>query len=340
MSTNTSATTSTSTTMTTTTTPTTDYKPKIIEELDVMMRKARNDNERFRALAYDKVIKQLKVHDGPIHTYDDLKDINGIGSGIEQKIREILDTGKLEAAEEIKKEDAVNMSLYDQLLKIHGVGVVKARNLINKDKVTSIADLREKSKSNSKLLNAQQKIGLKYYEELQERIPRSEMKKHEKLILSKLKDAIVVGSYRRELKDSGDIDVLISEKDIASEDLTEIINELKKSGYITDILALGPHKCMAVVQLKSGEVKHRRLDILLTPEDEFITSVLYFTGSQKFNIEMRKKALSLGYTLSEHGLKVKETGDAAKTLPKPPIFKTEKDVFDFLQMKYVEPKDR
>jgi DNA polymerase beta len=329
---------SASTTMTTTTA--TDYKPKIIEELDVMMRKARNDNERFRALAYDKVIKQLKVYDGPIHTYDDLKDINGIGSGIEQKIREILDTGKLEAAEEIKKEDAVNMSLYDQLLKIHGVGVVKARNLINKDKVTSIADLREKSKSNSKLLNAQQKIGLKYYEELQERIPRSEMKKHEKLILSKLKDAIVVGSYRRELKDSGDIDVLISEKDIASEDLTEIINELKKSGYITDILALGPHKCMAVVQLKSGEVKHRRLDILLTPEDEFITSVLYFTGSQKFNIEMRKKALSLGYTLSEHGLKVKETGDAAKTLPKPPVFKTEKDVFDFLQMKYVEPKDR
>lgn len=321
-----------------------DYKNTIIEELDVMMKKSRNENDRFRALAYDKVLKQLKNMDGPVHTYDDLKDITGIGSGIEKKIKEILLTGRLQVAEDIKEEQAATLSLFDTLLNIHGIGAVKARNLVDKAHITSIDDLREKSNKNPKLLNAQQKVGLKYYEELLERIPRSEMKKHEKLILKELGDsAIIVGSYRRELSDSGDIDVLISESILKADDLKKTVEKMQKSGYITDVLALGSHKCMAVVKLpatgakKEGKKpeKHRRLDILLTPENEFIPSVIYFTGSQKFNIEMRKVAINLGYSLSEHGIKKKRDD-----IPDVPVFKKEKDVFDFLGMDYVEPKNR
>jgi len=315
---------------------TNDYKILIIDQLDIVMKKARNDNEKFKALAYDKVIKQLRLIDKPITTYDDLNHINGIGKGIETKIKEILATGKLQIAEDLIANENANMSIYEQLLKVHGIGIVKARNLIEKNNIKSIAQLR--LPENAKLLNNQQKIGLKYYEEINERIPRTEMKKHEKLILKELKDknAIIVGSYRRELNDSGDIDVLISEENFSGSDLKAVVENLKKSGYITDILALGEHKCMAVVQLKSKSYeKHRRLDLLLTPEKEFATSVLYFTGSQRFNIEMRKIALSLGYSLSEHGVK-----KLKKNIADPPIFKTEKDVFDFLKMKYVEPKNR
>lgn len=307
-----------------------DYKAKIIEELDIMMRKYRKDNDRFRVIAYSRVLKQLREKEGAIRSFEDLKDIEGIGSGIRDKINEIFETGVLKVAEDIKSEEVAKISVFDQLLRIHGIGAVKARNLIDKYKIESISDLREKSETDPKILNKQQKIGLKYFEEIEERIPRSEMRQHEKLLVKKLKGAIIVGSYRRGLKDSGDIDVLVSEKDVRN--LEEIVEDLKKSGYITDILALGEHKCMAIATLG---VKHRRLDILITPEREFATSVLYFTGSQKFNIEMRKIALKKGYSLSEHGLAVKNEG-----VEDPPIFKTEKDIFDFLGMEYVEPSKR
>lgn len=309
-----------------------DYKEKIIEELDVIMRKYRKDNDRFRVIAYSRVLKQLREKSGAVRSFEDLKDIEGIGSGIHDKINEIFETGVLKIAEDIKTEEVGEISIFDELIKIHGIGAVKARNLIEKYNIESIEDLRNKTSEHPKILNAQQKIGLKYFEEIQERIPRSEMKKHEKLLLKKLKGAIVVGSYRRGLKDSGDIDLLISENNINKGDLNNIIEELKKSGYITDILALGQHKCMAVATL--GD-KHRRLDILITPEHEFATSVLYFTGSQKFNIEMRKNALKKGYSLSEHGLKVKEKG-----MKDPPVFKTEREIFEFLDMEYVEPLKR
>lgn len=307
-----------------------DYKAKIIEELDIMMRKYRKDNDRFRVIAYSRVLKQLREKEGEIRSFEDLKDIEGIGSGIRDKINEIFETGELKVAEDIKSEEVAKISVFDQLLRIHGIGTVKARNLIDKYKIESISDLREKSEADPKMLNKQQKIGLKYFEEIEERIPRSEMKKHEKLIVKKLKGAIIVGSYRRGLKDSGDIDVLVSEKDVGN--LEEIVEDLKKSGYITDVLALGKHKCMAIATVG---VKHRRLDILITPEREFATAVLYFTGSQKFNIEMRKIALKKGYSLSEHGLAVKKEG-----VENPPVFKTEKDIFDFLEMEYVEPSKR
>lgn len=328
-----------------------DMRAKIIEELEVMLKKSRQGNEVFRVRAYDKVIKQLKIRDRPIITYDDLEGIEGIGSGIEQKIREILDTGVLQAAEEIKAEaeadaDAGNrMKVYDDLIRVHGIGAVKAKNLIEKTaKITSIADLREKSLADPKLLNKQQKIGLKYYEEFIERIPRAEMRKHEKRIMDVItaaepaagaaRAAMIVGSYRRGAKDSGDIDVLLPGDDTAA--FHGIVEKMQESGYITDILALGDKKCMAVAQLgKTTRSKHRRLDILLTPADEFATSVLYFTGSDKFNIEMRRKAIELGYSLSEHGLKVKKPG-----IPEPPTFKTEQDIFDFLGMEYVAPTKR
>ena len=74
---------------------------------------------------------------------------------------------------------------------------------------------------NPNILNNKQKIGLKYYEDLLKRIPRKEMEKHDKFItefinsIDKNDDLIyeIVGSYRRNASNSGDIDVLCTTKD-------------------------------------------------------------------------------------------------------------------------------
>ena len=91
-------------------------------------------------------------------------------------------------------------------------------------------------------------------------------------------------------------------------------------------------------------MKGRRLDLLVTPEAEYAYAILYFTGSDLFNVAMRKYALTKGYSLNEHTL-TPTAGQAqgqtqTQTQPQPPPMKTEKDIFDFLGLVYVEPEKR
>jgi DNA polymerase/3'-5' exonuclease PolX len=152
-------------------------------------------------------------------------------------------------------------------------------------------------------------------------------------------EATIVGSFRREKNDSGDIDVLLSyphhenlSKKEAEIIFKEIVNEMIKKDYISDVLALGIKKCMAVCTHKD---KFRRLDILLTTPDEYPFAILYFTGSDKFNITMRRKALQMGYSLNEYRLIPLD-----EKIPIPDDLKTEKDIFKFLDIDYLDPKDR
>jgi len=331
----------------------TDFRNIIIEDLELLRKKEQQDRNVFKVRAYDKVLKGLRSLDKPIHKIEDIESISGIGARIKEKIQEIIDTGKLKAAENIKQDSGVNAT--DLIMKIHGIGAVKANDLIKKHNIRTIAELREAVEKNPKLLNEKQKIGLKYFEDIQERIPRKEMEEHEKEIIKtvghidKNFEAIIVGSYRREAVSSGDIDVLIgypegmTEKE-AEEKFKKIVEEFESKSYITDILAKGSKKCLAVVKLsestddsEKSKMKARRLDLLLTPPEEFPYALLYFTGSDKFNIKMRKKAIEMGYSLSEHGLKITKKDPAP---PKPPMMKTEKDVFEFLKIPYISPKER
>jgi len=327
----------------------TDFKSLIIEDLEVLRKKEQQDRNVFKVRAYDKVLKGLRTFDKPIKTIEDIESISGIGARIKEKIREIIETGVLKAAENIKADSGVNAT--DLIMGIYGIGAVKANDLIKNHNIRTIAGLREAVEKNPKLLNEKQKIGLKYFEDIQERIPRKEMEEHEKEILKtvshidKTFEAIIVGSYRREAASSGDIDVLIGypegmpEKE-AEEKFKKIIEEFEKNKYITDVLAKGPKKCLAVVKMtETHTAKARRLDLLLTPPLEFPYALIYFTGSDKFNIQMRKKALEMGYSLSEHGFKISKK-DANPPTPVPPIMKTEKDIFEFLKIPYLSPKER
>ena len=102
-------------------------------------------------------------------------------------------------------------------------------------------------------------------------------------------------------------------------------------------LAHGAPKFMGICTL--GKLPPRRLDILLTPPEEYGYALLYFTGSQQFNIKVRHHALSKGYTLNEHVLSVDPKW---KGLPPPPIppLKTEEAILAFLGIKFIDPIER
>ena len=316
-----------------------DYKQIIIAELETLVKKETIEKSTFKVRAYQKVIKQVKNLE-KVEAWKDLKEISGIGEKIRDKIDEIFKTGKLKAAEKARTKH--NLQIYDDLMKIHGVGATKAKQLVEEYNVNSIDDLKTKLEENPGILNNKQKIGLKYYDDINLKIPRKEMEQHETYLqdalapLDKDIQVTIVGSYRRKVKESGDIDVLVTlRRKTTSEErcklMCDIIHTLQKENYIKSSLALGDKKYMGIVKLKRKRTA-RRMDILITSQEEYPFAVLYFTGSQELNIIMRKDAIERGYRLNEYSLlNKKET---------PIILHSEEEIFNKLGYKYIPPENR
>lgn len=98
------------------------------------------------------------------------------------------------------------------------------------------------------------------------------------------------------------------------------------------------HHCCLQGVCRAGEGGvARRLDVRLCACNEYACHVLYFTGSDMFNRQMRQHAQERGFTLNEHALR--PLGTAA--LPGEPCPITcERDIFEYIDMPYVPPKHR
>ena len=322
-----------------------DFRDIILRELDTMRKADLAEKRIHPARAYQKVMNGIKDMDTPIRSVDDVEGLPGIGAKIKEKIKEIVETGSLASA--ARARERVELDVHDILKGVHGIGPVKAKELIETHGIKSIEQLRKEVAKNPGLLNEIQKMGLKYYEDSQLRIPREEMSGLESLLLTAFPDefrAEIVGSYRRGAGDSGDIDVLLTISDTFSEEQKEsmfrnVIYLLRQDGYIVDTLAEGPRKFMGYIRLDPGNAKGhvRRLDMLITPESEFPYAILYFTGSQDFNVAFRKHALEKGYSLNEHTMKPIVAGVKA---PEEGEIRTERDIFDFLGLEYIAPTER
>jgi DNA polymerase/3'-5' exonuclease PolX len=322
-----------------------DYKNVIISELKAISTQERLNHQKYKVQAYNKVISQIEKLPF-IRGFDDLVSVSGIGEGIRGKISEIFRTGQLQAAGVAR--DATQV--YEQFLGIHGVGINKAEELVQRYGITSIDQLRTNCASNCTLLNSVQQIGLKYYDDLKSRIPRDEMDLHALLIYDFVRKtnpklrAKMVGSYRRGLLDSGDIDLLmyisgsaapttIAQQSDEAKIFNQLIVGLRFSGYIIDDLAVGSKKFLGVCRLKGKSA--RRIDILMTNQEEYPFAALYFTGERQLNIEMRKRANEIGYTLSEYGMR--PSTDRVETQT---TIKSEEDIFTFLGYRYLDPTMR
>ena len=304
----------------------------IIENLKILSEYEKLNKEPFKARAYNKVIDSIELTNLPITNIEDIQSINGVGDKISTKIKELIETGKMSAVENALKDPKYSLQI--QLGKLYGVGPVKINELMNK--ITSFEELYERK---DELLNDKQKLGLLYYNDMSLRIPMSEGKKHYKIIdkiFKETNDKIefeLVGSYRRQNKDMGDIDILI--KNSSDLNLKTLVSNLMSSGYIIETLASGKSKFMGLCKL-SPKLPARRIDILIADPSYYYFALLYFTGSYTFNIYMRKIALEKGYSLSEYGLKDKTKNHIDTS----EIIKTEEDIFKFLDIPYVPPNKR
>jgi DNA polymerase/3'-5' exonuclease PolX len=316
-----------------------DLRPALTAELDVLRRTSSTESAGvFKARSYEAAIKYLRELPAPITCLADLpphKKGDGLTGKIREKVAEYITTGKIADVEEARAKR--NPDTIEAFMNVYGIGPKKALDLIQAGH-RSIADLRAAAAADPKLLNKNQRIGLTYYEDLLLRIPRTEMDAHAAQLMAAKPAAlegVIVGSYRRGRPDSGDIDMLIRTTDAAvdaGKALADYVKQLRDAGYVKEVLAIGSHKCLAISQLP-GE-KARRLDLLVTPPEEFPFAVLYFTGSDGFNVRMRQLALERGFTLNEHALTHVKTGKTVGGI------KSEADIFAALKMEWREPVDR
>ena len=93
---------------------------------------------------------------------------------------------------------------------------------------------------------------------------------------------------------------------------------------------------------------YRHIDIFFYNNKEYPFVLLFSTGPAQFNIEMRAYCLKNGYSLNEKELlKIKTKSENEKVTEKDYIKKigkpyptSEQDIFKFLDLKYIEPKNR
>jgi len=302
-----------------------------IELMDKLVDIMNKQGEPFRARAYKKAQETIMSYPYDINDPDQLKGKPNIGPTIMDKLIEFKETGTLRILER-EKNNPVNV-----IANVYGIGPKKAKELVDKG-IASIDELKEQQH----LLNDVQKLGLKHYDDIMKRIPRSEIDEYYKLfeeIFNKM--AIpdskfqIVGSYRRGLKNSGDIDVILTGK--TNEVFKLFLEVLKGLNIIQEFLSRGSTKSLTICKLPDSLI-YRRVDFLYSSEEEYPFAVLYFTGSKTFNTVMRGYALKKGYTMNEHGIyKMDGKKKGSKIDYK---FYTEKDIFDFLGLKYKSPEER
>jgi DNA polymerase beta len=287
------------------------------------------DKEVFKLRAYVKAINNIKALGKPIMTVEDVAGVPGIGAKIKDKITTIIETGHL------AQTNSINTGFHNslaELMRVHGIGPAKAKELVTDHGIKSIEDLQTRG---AELLTHAQSVGLKYLVDFEKRIPRKEMERHESYFADVLggHEFQIVGSYRRGRESSGDIDVLIRSSDAKLIDT--ISTRMKKDRYIIETMAQGDFKFMGVSRVKWGRT-NRRLDMLVTPPHEYPFALLYFTGDAEFNKKMRAWVLSeRSMSLSEHGLKDLKTKEYVET-----GCKTEEEIFGYLRLQYIAPSNR
>ena len=280
-------------------------------------------NFSFKINSFKKAINIISSLDYKI-TINNINNITNFSDKIKNRIKEILISGKLSEV----SQDQTNSNIMD-LTKITGIGPAKAKELI-KNNIT-LEDLLnpDKYKEHSKLLTHHQKIGVLYYHDLLKKIPQEIIKTIQTYLNTFDFEFTICGSFRRNKPSSGDIDILIKKNNNKLED---IVNILSKSKFlVAHLTSNSKTKYMGVCKIPQFD-QYMRIDVRLVTPQQYPYAILYFTGSKNTNTFMRNKAIKLGLKLNEYGLF--DTDNNIIEL------KTEKDIFNYLDINYLEPQDR
>ena len=130
------------------------------------------------------------------------------------------------------------------------------------------------------------------------------------------------GSLRRRRPTIGDLDLLAAVDDPAA-----VISTLDDLPEVEKVISAGTDKSSII--LRDGP----RVDLMVCEPAAWGTHLVHFTGSKDHNIALRGMALDRGWSLSEKGFKVIDTGELL-------LDAEEADVYERLELDWVPPELR
>lgn len=139
----------------------------VCEELSKLQKIYEVEKDKGRACAYRRAVAAVKTLTADIKERKDIEDLKGVGPKIRDKIMEIVQTGHLGKLEKFEQNEKYHV--VEELERVWGIGPTKATELFRAG-ITTIEQLRK----NEHLITKNQRVGLKYLEELEQRIPRDQ----------------------------------------------------------------------------------------------------------------------------------------------------------------------
>jgi len=259
------------------------------------------DRGRWSAKQHLNAAKILLSLDYEIKSIDQVKNIPKIGNGISRKIEEFLITGKLEELEQNSLAD--KSKIIALFMEIPGVGYTTADHFYTIG-CRSYQDVKIKTKQGLVRLDRIQSIGLSYIDEITKPITRPEMeqitnyiKENVNIVQNGLK-VMTVGSFRRGVTTSKDVDILIfPNKDVSIDGILEDLLRLIKEDII-----IFQHSENFFMGLISHNDVLKRIDVWVVPYSEIITTLVGRTASLETNKKLRILAKQKKWKLSTHGL--------------------------------------
>ncbi|KAG0513632.1 hypothetical protein BDA96_10G118800 [Sorghum bicolor] len=305
-----------------------------------------------RSFSYYKAIPVIEKLPFKIESADQVKGLPTIGKSLKDHINEIVTTGKLSKLEHFENDEKVRtISLFGE---VWGVGPATALKLYEKGHRT-LDDLRK----DESLTNAQ-RIGLKFFDDIKQRIPRHEVSEMEELLKDVgtdiLPGVIIVcgGSYRRGKASCGDMDIIITHPDGESHVgfLPKFVQRLKEINFLREDLIFSIHSVdgsdsgvdtyFGLCTYPGRELRHR-IDLKVYPRNRYACGLLAWTGNDVLNRRLRLLADSKGYVLDDTGLYLATRGSGGKHAGRSDAIvncDTEKDVFETLGFPWLEPHER
>lgn len=297
----------------------------ISEVLSLIASYYTTSGDSYRAKSFNTASINVSKYSNTIISGEQVREnIKGIGRSISQVIDEYITTGSVQRLIELETQHSEQREVMCIFTSIYGIGPISAAKFYNMGYRT-LEELW-----NDNLLNDKQRLGYTWKEHIDLRISREEIELIEDRIGILLDPHgikwIFAGSYRRKEPSSGDIDMLVQSS--ASINMNNLLSIL--SSILPVTLAEGPTKFMGLIKLSNRYNAHR-LDIRLVEEHQWSYALMYFTGSQRFNILMRQRAIELGLTLNEYSLYNESSQIEANS---------EGEIFDALGIKYTLPEGR
>ena len=293
----------------------------------------------FKVRAYfagSRTLQGLEEDLGTVIAEGRLGEIKGIGKALTEKIETLHATGELEFFDNLKASVPDGLL---ELLEIPGLGGKKIKVLHEELAVDSIESLTEACHAGK--VAALKGFGQKTQEKILAGIANREAYSARHLwwkarevadqilpglrALPEVERAEAAGSLRRGMETVGDLDFLV-----ASADPLPVMDWFTQMEAVAEVTAKGDTK--SSVRLEDG----MQADLRVVPAEQFFFALHHFTGSKDHNVRMRQKALSLGLSLSEWGLRPEQDKDSSRKAGPVPA-DSEEAIFQALGLQYIPP---